>query len=969
MPAETIKITGARQHNLKNISVEIPRNQLIVITGMSGSGKSSLAFNTLYAEGQRRYVESLSAYARQFLDQIEKPDVDFIEGLSPAIAIEQRTSAPNPRSTIATSTEIYDYLRILYSACGQPHDPTTGEAIHRTSVPDIVREIESMHEGTRLMLLAPLPQSEIRQPKKLFDRLAKQGLVRVRVNGHIFELEDDIPVANDATDLSIELVIDRLIVREGLGARLSDSIQTALRWSKQDVWFLVQPADRSKGENEWDLRTFTTAFANPNTGFRMPELTPRHFSFNSHHGACERCQGLGTELFCDPELLVPDQSVSINDGAVKSWWSRNAKLKALHTAQLQALVAHFNVDTSLPFEKLPAEFQQALFHGTGNEAIKSGWKTSATTRSVSKPFEGLCVQAARLYETSESESTRKNVMRFMNPRPCGDCHGRRLRPEILAVTLSGAGDSVLSIDAFTGLTIEMAAEWLQGLNLTKQQKEICSEVVSEIHQRLSFLIDVGLGYLTLNRENGTLSGGESQRIRLATQIGSGLAGVLYVLDEPSIGLHQKDNARLIETLKRLRDLGNSVIVVEHDEDTIREADYVIDLGPGPGPRGGEVTALGTPEEISANAQSLTGRYISGTFTIPVPKHRVQPPPITQNKKGNDDVLETGWLTIHGASENNLQNVDAAFPIGCFTCVTGVSGSGKSTLVDDILRRALCRNLYRSKEAPGKHVAISGQHQVDKVVVIDQSPIGRSPRSNPATYTGAFTAIRDLFSQLPSSKLRGFTPGTFSFNTKGGRCETCQGDGLIKIDMHFLSDVYVHCEACGGQRYNPDTLDIHFKGKNIAEVLDMSLDESVAFFRRVPAIHDKLKTLCDVGLGYLKLGQSATTLSGGEAQRIKLSAELARKATGRTLYILDEPTTGLHFADIETLLRVLMRLRDSGNTLIVIEHNLDVIKCADWILDLGPGGGTHGGKIVAQGPPEAIAECKESATGEFVRRYV
>jgi excinuclease ABC subunit A len=963
---DKITITGARQHNLKNISVEIPRDKLVVITGMSGSGKSSLAFNTLYAEGQRRYVESLSAYARQFLDQLEKPDVDFIEGLSPAIAIEQRSSSPTPRSTIATATEIYDYLRILYSATGQPHDPQTGEAIHRKTVPDIIAEIEGHAEGTRLILLAPLPATETGSPKKLFDRLAKQGLVRVRVNGHIFELEDEIPITKDV-EMKIELVIDRLIVREGLHARLMDSIQTALRWSKHDVWFLIDD------DGSWKLQTYTTAFANPATGFRMPELTPKHFSFNSHAGACETCHGIGSELVCDPELMAPDDSISIEDGAVKSWWARNPKLRAMHDAQLAALVDHFSVDRTLPFNRLSEEFRKALFYGTGKVAIKSGWKTSATTRSVSKPFEGLCVQAARLYETSESESTRKNVRRFMNPRPCRACEGRRLRPEILGVTLPFSEGGDLSIDDFCRLTIEAAHARLKSLVLTAQQKQMCTDVVKEIGKRLSFLVDVGLGYLTLNRENGTLSGGEAQRIRLATQIGSGLAGVLYVLDEPSIGLHQKDNARLIETLKKLRDLGNTVVVVEHDEETIRESDYVIDLGPGPGPQGGEVIATGTPAEISANENSLTGRYLSGAIRIPVPKNRIQPPP---RPSSNDEaavarsgVLETGWLTVRGAAENNLQNVDASFPIGCLVCVTGVSGSGKSTLVDDILRRSLSRSLYRSKDAPGKHVGITGQNQIDKVVVIDQSPIGRSPRSNPATYTGAFTAIRELFSQLPASKIRGYTPGTFSFNTKGGRCETCQGDGMLKIDMHFLSDVYVTCEACQGRRYNQDTLDMTFKGKNIAEVLGMSLEEAVAFFRRVPGIHDKLKTLCDVGLGYLKLGQSATTLSGGEAQRVKLSAELSKKATGRTLYLLDEPTTGLHFADIETLLRVLMRLRDTGNTLIIIEHNLDVIKCADWILDLGPGGGSHGGRIVAQGPPETIAASSESATGRYLRNHL
>ncbi|MGI9239862.1 MAG: excinuclease ABC subunit UvrA, partial [Verrucomicrobiales bacterium] len=914
---------------------------------------SSLAFNTLYAEGQRRYVESLSAYARQFLDQLEKPDVDFIEGLSPAIAIEQRSSAPNPRSTIATTTEIYDYLRILYAAAGQPHDPATGERIHRTGKSEIVAEIAALPERTKVILLAPIARDEVGDLRPIFERLKRQGFVRVRVDGEILELDDELKVDRKEKH-SVEAVIDHLVIRDGIRTRLMDSVETALRWSSEEIEILVGEEDGG-----WRPKRFTTAFANPATGFKMPELTPKHFSFNSHSGACPRCHGLGTELIGDPSLLVPDDSKSIADGAVKSWWARNKKLKVIHDRAVSAVAGHFKVPLDVPFSQLPEPFKQALFYGTGDVPIRSG----TATRKTIKPYEGLLVQAQRLHEESESETTRRNVRRYMNAKPCPKCAGKRLRPEILGVTITSETGE-LGIHEMTALPIEEAASWIAKIELNDQQTKVTGEVVNEIRKRLSFLNQVGLGYLSLDRQSGTLSGGEAQRIRLATQIGSGLAGVLYVLDEPSIGLHQFDNQQLIGTLESLRDLGNSVIVVEHDEETIRAADHVIDIGPGAGPRGGEIMAEGTPDEVAANPRSPTGKFLSGEHVIAVPKRRVSPPP-----QPASDVLDSGWLSLIGATENNLQNVDAHFPVGCFTCVTGKSGSGKSTLVDDILRRSLFRTFYQSKDSPGEHSHIEGLKQFDKAIVIDQSPIGRSPRSNPATYVGVFTLIRDLFAQLPTSKVRGYTPGRFSFNVAGGRCETCQGDGLIKIDMHFLSDVYVTCETCGGKRYNRDTLEITLKGKNIAEVLDQSIDEACQFFARIPKIYAKLHALSQVGLGYLKLGQSATTLSGGEAQRIKLAGELGKRATGRTLYLLDEPTTGLHFSDIETLLGVFMRLRDSGNTLIVIEHNLDVIKCADWVIDLGPGGGTAGGKIVAEGPPEAIADNPESLTGQFLARVL
>ena len=1255
-----IRITGARQHNLKNLTLALPKNKLVVITGVSGSGKSSLAFDTLYTEGQRRYVESLSAYARQFLERLEKPDVDAIEGLSPAIAIEQRASAPNPRSTVATTTEIYDYLRILYASCGQPHDPATGEPVFRQTIPQIAAELNALPEGTRVIVLAPVPPTQLGGKgglRPFVSRLQKAGFVRVRLNGVMHELETLMAEqADGSTPLAfppsqppaVEIVIDRLAIRPGGADRLIDSVRTALRWSVDEVWALIE--ERAEGAPQWAERRFTTAYMNPATGFRLADLTPRHFSFNSHLGACPECQGLGTQMEPADDLFVPDPALSLAGGAVKSWWSGNPKMQGIFAQEITALAAHFGISTDIPFSQLPPDFQHALFHGTGSTAIKTGWKTSATSRSVAKPYEGLLPQARRLYDTAESEALRKNLARFMRARTCTECGGRRLRPEILAVTLSSVafqatrgvgfqptrvtntpslkdqtgclegnttedtrfrhnvdvtdpalgtifkksnflphltasggtyavtfrladalpapvwrawkqerddllqqaeengqplpetertrletllsekvsayldaghgecwlqrpeiatlvedalrhfegeryrldawcvmpnhvhvivqplpghglpeivhswksftataanralgrsgtfwqreyhdrlirdadeftsqvayvlenprqaglhdwpwkgrsvgfqptrgvafqatrmdnvstetdaasslssstghpramkgdttkkptgcleGNTTLSIDRLCALPVAATRVWIDGISLTEQQHAIAAEPLKEIAARLRFLDDVGLGYLTLDREMGTLSGGEAQRIRLATQIGSGLSGVLYVLDEPSIGLHQRDNERLIATLRRLRDLGNTVLVVEHDEETMRAADWLVDLGPGAGPHGGELLAAGTLEEVARDPQSLTGRYLSGGLKAGACRRR-------------EALLAAGHLTIHGATEHNLKGITARFPVGQLTCVTGVSGSGKSTLIDDILSRALARHFYHAKEAPGAHREITGLEHFDKLVVVDQSPIGRSPRSNPVTYLGAFTDIRKLFSELPASKVRGFTAGTFSFNTKGGRCEACEGEGQLRIDMHFLADVFVLCEACGGRRYQRDVLDVTYKGRSIADVLEMDFEEAAAFFRAVPSIAEKLRTVCLAGLGYLRLGQGANTLSGGEAQRLKIASELSKRATGRTLYLLDEPTTGLHFQDIEVLLGTLFRLCDAGNTLIVIEHNLDVIRAADWIIDLGPEGGNGGGEIIAEGPPEQIAACAASETGRFLR---
>ena len=967
MPAQVIKISGARQHNLKNLHVEIPREKLVVITGLSGSGKSSLAFDTLYAEGQRRYVESLSAYARQFLDQMEKPDVDFIEGLSPAIAIEQRSAGANPRSTIATTTEIYDYLRVLFSAVGQPHDPTTGKPVHRQTPQQIVDQILAYEPNSKIVVLAPLVQNQSGEFRDVFERLKREGFVRARIDGEIVELDRPEPVRLKKSDRhTIEAVVDRLIVREGIRIRLTDSVETALKWGANKLSILkekkIPNAQRSTANvqsEDWEEVRYSTNYSAGDSNFSLDELTPKHFSFNSHLGACPACHGLGTQLVIDPELMISDETKTIAEGAITPWRRGTKRMQAYYRQLQGALVKHFQINEDVPFADLPDEFKNALYFGTNGTPIEMNLGGNGEKK---RPFEGLLPQMQRLYEQTQSEFTRNRIRAFMTREPCKTCGGARLKPEILAVTIKDRQGRELNIHRFSKQTTEAAARYIHNLELTAAQKKVVADVVREIQSRLQFLVEVGLGYLTLDRESGTLSGGEAQRIRLATQIGSGLAGVLYVLDEPSIGLHQRDNARLLGTLRRLRDLGNSVIVVEHDEETIRAADHIVDLGPGAGPRGGEIVAQGKLEEILHAKNSLTADYLSGRLRIPVPKHRT-PARFPRNRLTKS---EEGWLILQGATENNLKNIEVAFPLGCFTCVTGVSGSGKSTLVDDILRRALFRRFYNSKEKPGAYRALRGVEQIDKAIVIDQSAIGRTPRSNPVTYTGAFGPIRELFAQLPAARVRGYGAGRFSFNVKGGRCENCEGGGLIKIEMHFLPDVYVQCEVCHGRRYNRETLEITYKGKNIADVLDLTVDEAARFFRNVPSISDKLNALLDVGLGYLQLGQAGTTLSGGEAQRVKLATELAKKATGRTVYILDEPTTGLHFADIEKLLQVLMKLRDAGNTLIVIEHNLEMIKCADWIIDLGPEGGEKGGELVGAGAPEEIVDLAQSHTAKYLR---
>ena len=967
MPAQVIKISGARQHNLKNLHVEIPREKLVVVTGLSGSGKSSLAFDTLYAEGQRRYVESLSAYARQFLDQMEKPDVDFIEGLSPAIAIEQRSAGANPRSTIATTTEIYDYLRVLFSAVGQPHDPTTGKPVHRQTPQQIVDQILAYEPNSKIIVLAPLVQNQSGEFRDVFERLKREGFVRARIDGEIVELDRPEPVRLKKNERhTIEAVVDRLIVREGIRIRLTDSVETALKWGANKLSILkekkIPNAQRSTANvqsEDWEEVRYSTNYSAGDSDFSLDELTPKHFSFNSHLGACPACHGLGTQLVIDPELMISDETKTIAEGAITPWRRGTKRMQAYYRQLQGALVKHFQINEDVPFADLPDEFKDALYFGTNGTPIEMNFGGNGEKK---RPFEGLVPQMQRLYVQTQSEFTRNRIRAFMTREPCKTCGGARLKPEILAVTIKDRQGRELNIHRFSEQTTKAAARYIHNLELTAAQKKVVADVVREIQSRLQFLVEVGLGYLTLDRESGTLSGGEAQRIRLATQIGSGLAGVLYVLDEPSIGLHQRDNARLLGTLRRLRDLGNSVIVVEHDEETIRAADHIVDLGPGAGPRGGEIVAQGKLEEILHAKNSLTADYLSGRLRIPVPKHRT-PARFPRNRLTKS---EEGWLILEGATENNLKNIEVAFPLGCFTCVTGVSGSGKSTLVDDILRRALFRRFYNSKEKPGAYRALRGVEQIDKAIVIDQSAIGRTPRSNPVTYTGAFGPIRELFAQLPAARVRGYGAGRFSFNVKGGRCENCEGGGLIKIEMHFLPDVYVQCEVCHGRRYNRETLEITYKGKNIADVLDLTVDEAARFFRNVPSISDKLNALLDVGLGYLRLGQAGTTLSGGEAQRVKLATELAKKATGRTVYILDEPTTGLHFADIEKLLQVLMKLRDAGNTVIVIEHNLEMIKCADWIIDLGPEGGEKGGELVGAGAPEEIVDLAQSHTGKYLR---
>jgi excinuclease ABC subunit A len=948
MSKDSIIIAGAREHNLKNIHLNLPREKLIVVTGLSGSGKSSLAFDTIYAEGQRKYVESLSAYARQFLEQLQKPDVDYIEGLSPAIAIEQRFAGSNPRSTIATTTEIYEYLRLLFANIGKPHCYRCGRAITTQTTSQIVDQILGLGEGAQLMLLAPLVRGRKGEFRDIFARIKREGFVRARVDGELLEITESIKL-DKRRNHDIELVVDRLIASPKTRTRLADSVETTLKWGSGLLMVLYRTAT-TPVTVPWSERLFSSQNACPECGISYGEFTPRHFSFNSPDGACKSCHGLGTKLFFDPDLVVPDRTKSVADGAIAAWRRGGRRLLIYYKMLLHGLAKHYNVDLEVPYKDLPEKVQEELLHGSGGEEIEfTHWRKGAW-RKMNKVFEGVIPNLERLYEETDSEFTKARLQHYMVAMQCPDCKGARLRPESLAVTIDGK-----SIIDVTRMSIEDALGYLASLALSEFEEQVGGEIIKEIRSRLTFLKNVGLSYLTLDRQSDTLSGGEAQRIRLATQVGAGLVGVLYVLDEPSIGLHQRDNHRLLATLKGLRDLGNTVIVVEHDEDTIREADYIVDLGPGAGLHGGHVVAAGPLQTILDSPKSLTGRYLRGELQIPVPKTRHPP--------------KRGWLTVSGARENNLKNVEARFPLGLFTCVTGVSGSGKSTLVDDILRKALFRKFYRAKDRPGAHEAILGLEELDKVIVIDQSPIGRTPRSNPATYTGMFNHIRTLFAQLPNAKVRGYGPGRFSFNVKGGRCEACQGDGIIKIEMHFLPDVYVTCEQCGGKRYSRETLEITYKGRNIADVLDMTVDESEEFFRAVPKIRDILQTLQEVGLGYLKIGQQATTLSGGEAQRVKLSTELAKKATGRTLYILDEPTTGLHFADIAKLLEVLNKLRDAGNTLLVIEHNLDVIKSADWVMDLGPEGGEAGGRIVAEGTPEQVAENKHSHTGQFLRHVL
>jgi excinuclease ABC subunit A len=966
-----IKIGGAREHNLKNLTLSIPRDQLVVITGLSGSGKSSLAFDTIYAEGQRKYVESLSAYARQFLDQMQKPDVDFIEGLSPAIAIEQRSSGSGPRSIIATTTEIYDYLRLLFAHVGQAHCPVSGVPISAQTTSDIVDKLLALPPKTRLMLLAPVVRDQKGEFRDVVERLGREGFVRVRVDGELLELSANARIKLDPKQRhTIEAVVDRLVVDEKIRVRLGDSVETALRWGDGRLVAMHQPGG-AEASKVWEETLHSNRNYSPATGQSYEPLTPKHFSFNSPAGACPVCHGLGQKLVFDESLMVPDPEKSLEQGAVLPWRRGGKRMVTYYKSLLRGVAQHYQQNLETPWKSLPDDFKQIILRGSGETAMDFGFWRAGKMSTITRPFEGVVPNLERLYQESESEFTRNRLKGFMSPQFCDACNGQRLKPEILAVTIGGpdtderlkipgskpANIPGLSIMEVCALSIDAADGFFAGLKLTEFQQKIANEVIREIRARLGFLKNVGLGYLTLNRESGTLSGGEAQRIRLATQVGAGLVGVLYILDEPSIGLHQRDNERLLRTLTELRDLGNSVLVVEHDEDTIRRADYILDLGPGAGVHGGEVVAAGTLAEVLATPRSLTANYLRGELSIAVPKKRIKP------------TEERGWLEVLGARENNLKNIDARIPLGTLTCVTGVSGSGKSTLVDDILRRALFRKFHGSKERPGAHKELRGFENLDKVIVIDQTPIGRTPRSNPATYTGMFNHIRDLFAKLPAARIRGYEAGRFSFNVKGGRCEKCQGDGLIRIEMHFLPPVYVTCETCNGRRYNRETLEISYKGMNIADVLDMTVDEAVNFFRAVPQIHEPCLTLADVGLGYLGLGQAATTLSGGEAQRIKLAAELSRRATGRTLYILDEPTTGLHFHDVAKLLEVLFKLRASGNTLLVIEHNLDVIKTADWILDLGPEGGAGGGRIVAEGPPETVAKAAGSHTGQYLSRML
>lgn len=932
-----IKIRGANEHNLKNVDVDIPRDKLVVLTGLSGSGKSSLAFDTIYAEGQRRYMESLSSYARQFLGQMEKPDVESIEGLSPAISIDQKSTNRNPRSTVGTVTEIYDYFRLLYARAGIPHCPKCGREIKKQTVDQMVEQVMAFPERTKIQLLAPVVRGRKGTHVKLLERARKSGYVRVRIDDNMYELSEEIKLDKNIKH-NIEIVVDRLVVKEGIEQRLTDSIENVLNLAEG-----LMTVDVIGGEPV----QFSESFSCPDCGISIEEIEPRSFSFNNPFGACPECFGLGYKMEFDEDLMIPDKRLSISEGAitVMGWQSCTDK-KSFTYAILDALSKEYGFSLDTPFEDYPKEVHDVLIHGTNGKEVKVYYKGQRGEGVYDVAFEGLIRNVERRYRETSSETMKAEYEEFMNITPCSACKGQRLKPGALAVTV---GDK--NISELTGMSIEKLQTFLKELKLSNQQLLIGGQILKEINSRIQFLMDVGLNYLTLGRSTGTLSGGEAQRIRLATQIGSGLVGVAYILDEPSIGLHQRDNDKLLGTLKHLRDLGNSVIVVEHDEDTMRESDFIVDIGPGAGEHGGEVVATGNAEEIMQNENSVTGAYLSGRIRIPLPEVRRKP---------------TGWLKVLGAQENNLKNIDVKFPLGVMTCVTGVSGSGKSSLVNQILYKRLARDLNRARTIPGRHKGIEGLEQLDKVINIDQSPIGRTPRSNPATYTGVFDLIRDLFAATPDAKARGYKKGRFSFNVKGGRCEACSGDGIIKIEMHFLPDVYVPCEVCKGRRYNRETLEVKYKGKNIYDVLDMTVEEAMHFFENVPSIRRKMETLYDVGLSYIRLGQPSTTLSGGEAQRIKLATELSKRSTGKTIYILDEPTTGLHFADVHKLTEILHRLTEDGNTVIVIEHNLDVIKTADYIIDIGPEGGDKGGTVIAEGTPEEVAESPVSYTGKYIK---
>ncbi|MBR3280364.1 MAG: excinuclease ABC subunit UvrA [Clostridia bacterium] len=945
-----IEIRGAKVNNLKDISLKIPRNKLVVVTGLSGSGKSSLAFDTIYAEGQRRYVESLSSYARQFLGIMEKPDVEMIDGLSPAISIAQKTTSKNPRSTVGTVTEIYDYLRLMFARIGKPHCPKCGKEIKQQSIDQIVDSVLELGEGTKIQILAPVVRGKKGEYSKLFEDAKKDGFVRVRVDGQMFELGEDEIELNKNKKHNIEIVVDRLIVKEDIKNRLNDSLETALKYANKLVLVDVMPKaeDGKKSKNNEIL--FSQNYACPDCGISIDELTPRMFSFNNPFGACPVCSGIGNLMKMDPDRVIPDRSVSLLDGAIHGMgWSKD-KEGSMGLMYLKSLADHYGVDIDVPFEDLPEDFQDIILYGTGEEKIHFVYESSTGKRTFDAPFEGVINTMERRYRETSSNGMREFYEYYMSSSDCPECGGARLSKEALAVTVNDK-----NIHELTNMSISKLLDFINQVKLSEKDQIICKQIFKELKARLGFLKDVGLEYLTLSRNAGTLSGGEAQRIRLATQIGSGLMGVLYILDEPSIGLHQRDNSKLLDSLKKLRDLGNTLIVVEHDEDTMYAADHIIDIGPGAGIHGGYVIAEGTAEEIKKFPESITGQYLSGKLKIPVPSKR---------RKGNGEKLE-----MIGASQNNLKDVDVKIPLGLLTVVTGVSGSGKSSLINETLCKYLAQKLNKSSDRPGKIKKIKGIENLDKVINIDQSPIGRTPRSNPATYTGVFDLIRDLFVETQDAKMRGYSKGRFSFNVPGGRCETCQGDGIIRIEMHFLSDVYVPCDVCKGKRYNRETLEVKYKGKSISDVLDMSVEEALEFFKNVPRIKTKLQTLYDVGLGYIKLGQSSTTLSGGEAQRVKLATELSKKSTGKTMYILDEPTTGLHMADVHRLIEILNRLVDAGNSMIIIEHNLDVIKVADYIIDLGPEGGDNGGTIVATGTPEQIAKCKESYTGQFLKKVL